>query len=163
MSLNFTIRFIEKSEIPQLTKFFYEAIFIPEGQDKPDPSIIELPELSVYYKDFGKQDDICFVAETEGTLMGAIWTRIFEETEPGYGYVDAKTPELSMSVLKEYRNKGIGSELLKTMINELMQGGYDQVSLSVDTINYAYPMYKKFGFTTLFIKDDSATMVKKLK
>ena len=49
----YKIREIRKNEYPILTEFLYEAIFIPEGVDKPPKSIIEQPELQVYIEDFG--------------------------------------------------------------------------------------------------------------
>lgn len=163
MYTNLKIREIDKSEIKYLDKFLYEAIYIPEGQEKPDREIIKLPELSIYINNFGKRDDICFVAELEGKLIGAIWTRIFTETECGYGYVNSKTPELSMSVLKDYQQKGVGTKLLKIMIDKLIQCDYEQVSLSVDKLNYALRLYQKFGFVILNSEEKSVTMIKKLK
>jgi len=96
-------------------------------------------------------------------LIGAIWSRIFSETEPGFGFIDTKTPELSMSVLKEYRNNGIGTKLLNIMIDKLIQSDCEQVSLSVDKINYAIKMYKEFGFETVDSDEDSVIMIIKLK
>jgi len=163
MDLNLIIRLIDNSEISELDKFLYEAIFIPEGEDKPERDVIKLPELSVYIKDFEKSDDLCFVADLNGKLIGAIWSRIFSETEPGFGFIDTKTPELSMSVLKEYRNNGIGTKLLNIMIDKLIQSDCEQVSLSVDKINYAIKMYKEFGFETVDSDEDSVIMIIKLK
>ena len=77
MDLILNIREIEKREISQLDNFLYEAIFIPEGHEKPDKEIIKIPELSCYIKDFGKDSDLCLVAESQGYLIGMIWTRIF--------------------------------------------------------------------------------------
>ena len=48
------IRILGAEETDLLKDFLYEAIFIPEGVEPPDRSIIELPELRVYYEDFGK-------------------------------------------------------------------------------------------------------------
>ena len=157
------IRLIDNSEFLYLEQFLYEAIFIPEGAAKLDFNIIYRPELAVYFKDFGRNDDICFVAEQDGKLVGAIWTRIFDDTERGYGYVDSNTPELCMSVLTDYRQKGIGTILLKTILDKLSQNNYQQVSLSVDKINYAVKLYKRFGFNELFTVGESVTMIKKLK
>lgn len=157
------IRLIDNSEFLKLEQFLYDAIFIPEGEAKPDRDIIYSPELSVYFKDFGRNDDICFVAEQNGELIGCIWTRIYTESEPGYGYVDSNTPELSMSVLTEYRQRGIGTRLLKTMLDKLDQYDYEKVSLSVDKINYAIKLYKRFGFKELSSDGNSVTMIKKLK
>jgi ribosomal protein S18 acetylase RimI-like enzyme len=68
-----------------------------------------------------------------------------------------------MSVLKAYRQKGVGTKLLKIMIDKLIQFDYEQVSLSVDKFNYALRLYQKFGFVILYSKEKSVTMIKKLK
>lgn len=163
MDSSIVIREIDKTEIPHLDYFLYEAIFIPEGQEKPGKEIIKLPQLSRYIKDFGKETDLCLVADLQGELLGAVWTRIFIQTEKGFGYVDSKTPELSMSVIMNHRRQGIGTDLLNAMIDKLTKFGYEQVSLSVDKLNYAYRLYQKFGFEIVDSDKESATMVKRLK
>ena len=45
---DYKIREIRKNEYPILSDFLYEAIFIPEGMDKPPKSFIEQPELQIY-------------------------------------------------------------------------------------------------------------------
>ncbi|HEY0054028.1 MAG TPA: GNAT family N-acetyltransferase [Pedobacter sp.] len=120
-------------------------------------------ELTItYVKDFGKDSDLCLVAEINGTLVGAIWTRIFPELERGFGYVNDKTPELSMSVSEGHRKMGIGIKLLNDMINKLKDLQYEQVSLSVNRLNYAYKMYQEFGFEDVSSDEKSAIMVKPL-
>jgi hypothetical protein len=52
--MNYTIRKIKESEYKLLEDFLYEAIFIPEGEEPPPRNIINLPELQVYFIDFGK-------------------------------------------------------------------------------------------------------------
>ncbi len=50
-------------------------------------------------------------------------------------------------VKKEYRNIGIGQELLKYMITLCKEKGYRQITVGVDTDNLnAVHIYKKFGF-----------------
>ena len=61
--MDYRIREIKESEYSVLPGFLYEAIFIPEGTEKPSKSIIQQPELQVYVADFGKADDWCLVAE----------------------------------------------------------------------------------------------------
>lgn len=48
-----------------------EAIFIPEGVEKPPKSIVLESELQVYIADFGKKDDWCLVVEIKGKIVGA--------------------------------------------------------------------------------------------
>lgn len=63
MDLDYIIREIREDEYPILSDFLYEAIFIPDGMDKPPKSIIERSQLQVYIADFGRADDLCLVAE----------------------------------------------------------------------------------------------------
>ena len=97
--MDYQIREIRKSEYPILSDFLYEAIFIPEGMNRPPKSIINQPELQVYTADFGKPDDYCLVAETKEKVVGAVWARIMDD----YGHIDDATPSLSISLYKEYR------------------------------------------------------------
>lgn len=156
------IREIHQSEISFLDEMLYEAIFIPKGVEKLPKDIIKQPKLSRYIKDFGQSNDICLVAEIQGKLIGAIWTRIFNENEKGYGFVNAETPELSMAVFEQYRHKGIGTLLLKEMIRKLTEQKNSQVSLSVDIENYAYDFYKRNGFKNFDSTEKSAILIRRL-
>lgn len=120
--------------------------------------IIKHPDLQLYVADFGKRDDVCYVAERDGKVVGAVWTRIIDD----YGHVDDTTPSLSISVLKEYRKLGIGTELMKQILLVLKERGYRQVSLSVQKINYAVSMYQKVGFEVLRENEEDYVMICKL-
>ncbi len=140
--MNYQIREIRKSEYPILSDFLYEAIFIPEGMEKPPKSIIRQPELQVYIADFGKADDWCFVAEVKGKIVGAVWVRIMND----YGHMDDETPSFAISLYEEYRHLGIGTALMREMLRHLKEKGYKQASLSVQKENYAVAMYRKERF-----------------
>jgi GNAT superfamily N-acetyltransferase len=159
---DFIIREIKPSEYPFLKEMLYQAIFIPQGQPPLPRPIVEKPELRKYYEDFGKPGDFCLVAEKHQQLMGAIWIRLFDAQNKSYGFVDAETPEVSMAVLPEYRNQGIGSRIMAILLERLKNGPYPQLSLSVDAINFAYNLYKKHGFVDQFTVEGSVTMVKKI-
>ena len=140
------IRVIRPGELPLLNDFLYEAIFIPEGVPAPPRSIIENEDLQVYVREFGKKaDDRCLVAEIEGKVVGAVWTRIMDD----YGHIADGIPSLAISLYKDYRHQGIGTELLRKMLLLLRRDGYRQVSLSVQKANYAFRMYQKAGFEVL--------------
>ncbi len=91
-------------------------------------------------------------------IVGAVWTRIIND----YGHVDDETPSLSISVLKDYRNLGLGTKLMEQILLTLKEQGYKQVSLSVQKINYAVRMYKKVGFEVVIENKDDYIMVCKL-
>ena len=150
------IRNILPNEIPLLDDFLYEAIFIPDGVPAPPRFIIENEDLQVYIRDFGKlPDDRCLVAEVDGKIVGAVWTRIMDD----YGHVVDQTPSLAISLHKEFRGQGIGTELLRRMLERLRSDGYRRVSLSVQKANYALRMYEKAGFKTLADRGEEVLMV----
>ena len=152
--MNYHIRPIQPSEIPLLKDFLYEAIFIPEGVQAPPRSIIDDESLQVYIRDFGlSPDDHCLVAEVDDKIVGAIWGRIIND----YGHIADDVPSIAISLYKEYRNQGIGTDLLKQMISLLKGKGYKSVSLSVQKANYAMRMYQKAGFIVL--SDDGEEVI----
>ena len=77
--MNYKIRELKQNEIKLLDTFLYEAIFIPEGVQAPSKDIIKNPDLQIYVADFGKKNDVCYVAEVEGKIVGAVWTRIIND------------------------------------------------------------------------------------
>ena len=152
-------REINLEERPLLDDFLYEAIFIPEGVPAPPRSIIGQEDLQVYVRDFGQRpDDHCLVAECDGRIVGAVWVRIMDD----YGSIDKTTPSLAISLYKEYRNRGIGTQLMLRMLNLLREKGYRQVSLSVQKANYALRMYRKVGFETVSDRGEEELMVCRL-
>ena len=141
--MEYSIRKMTVSDYPILNDFLYEAIFIPDGIESPPRNIITSPELQIYVDRFGElKDDFALVAEVEKKVVGAIWVRIMND----YGHIDDKTPSLAISLYKEYRGQGIGTDMMKEMLSLLKAHGYKRVSLSVQKTNYAVEMYRKIGF-----------------
>ena len=156
----YTIRSLHQDEISLLKDFLYEAIFIPEGVEPPPRDIVERPELQVYIEDFGiRQGDHCLVADCGGKVVGAVWTRIMND----YGHVDDETPSFAISLYKEYRKQGIGSQLMVKMLELLKQQGYERASLAVQKANYAVKMYKDLGFKTIDENAEEYIMVCELQ
>lgn len=153
--MNYKIRELKQNEMKLLETFLYEAIFIPEGVQAPSKDIVKHPDLQVYIADFGKKDDVCYIADVEGKVVGAVWTRIMND----YGHVNDETPSLSISLFGEYRNLGIGTALMKQILLTLRERGYQQVSLSVQKANYAVRMYKKVGFEVIHENEEDYIMI----
>ena len=152
----YNIREIAESEYSVLEDFLYEAIFIPEGVEAPPREIIFKPELQVYIKNFGSQDsDYCLVAEIDNKIIGAVWVRIMND----YGHIDDQTPSFAISVCKDFRNKGIGTALMKDMLTLLKEQGYHRASLAVQKENHAVKMYKKVGFEIIGENDEEYIMI----
>jgi len=158
--MKYIIREIMESEYPLLSDFLYEAIFIPQSVEKPPKSIINSPELQIYISDFGtERDDRCLVAEVEGKVVGAVWVRIMND----YGHIDNKTPSFAISLYKEYRGYGIGTNMMRAMLLALKESGYKQASLAVQKANYAVKMYKNVGFEIVDENEEEYIMVNLLQ
>lgn len=161
---NIIIREIKESEFGILEEMLYEAIYQPDKNNLIPRSVLNIPEVNAYICDFGKKkDDYCLVADCKGKIVGAVWVRIISGDIKGYGYVDDNTPEFAISLFEEYRNQGIGSRLMTTMIDYLRKSGYKQTSLNVKKGNYAVNLYRKMGFEVIREDDEDYLMVLKLK
>ena len=157
--MNYNIRKISEGEHSLLQDFLYEAIFVPEGVPAPPKSIINQPELQVYIADFGKKkDDMGLIAEVGKKAVGAVWVRIMND----YGHIDNHTPSFAISLYKEYRGFGIGTDLMKEMLRILRDRGYKQASLAVQKANYAVRMYQKTGFEIVDENEEEYIMVCRL-
>ncbi|RHQ36119.1 GNAT family N-acetyltransferase [Clostridium sp. AF27-2AA] len=154
--MEYAIREMTVPEYPLLSDFLYEAIFIPDDIKPPSRNIICSPELQVYIDRFGSlKDDFALVAEIEGKIIGAVWIRIMYD----YGHIDDETPSLAISLYKEYRGRGIGTEMMKEMLSLLKTHNYKRVSLSVQKANYAAEMYRKIGFDIVRENEEEWIMI----
>lgn len=141
--INAKVRFLQTSDYVCLPEFLYQAIFIHEGVEPPPRSIINDPQIFAYIKDFSTQSgDLGVVAEQNGQIIGAAWTRIIH----AYGHINAKTPELAISILPEFRGYGIGTKPMKKLFVVLRANGYVRTSLSVQKDNPAVRLYKRLGY-----------------
>ena len=95
------------------------------------------------------------VAEADGKVVGAVWTRIMDD----YGHVDDDIPSFAISLYKKYRGHGIGTRLMKEMLSLLKKQGFKKASLAVQKANYAVKMYKDVGFKTVDENDEEYIMV----
>ena len=149
---DYIVRGIASEDYPLLEDFLYHAIFVPEGEEEPAREIIFQPEIYVYIKDFGNKDDCGVVAEMGGQLVGAAWARII----PAYGNIDDNTPELAISILPEFRGRGIGTDLMTNLFDLLRKRGYARTSLSVQQNNPAVRFYQRLGYVVTDEKTDHA-------
>lgn len=157
--MDYTIREMRTEEYPLLDDFLYQAIYQPDTTKLAPKSIINKPELQVYIQDFGRQkDDYCFCAEVNNRIIGAVWVRNIN----GYGSIDNVTVEFAISVFDEYQKMGIGTALMKKMLEHLKELNYQKASLAVQKENYAVRMYKKVGFEIVGENEQEYIMINRL-
>ena len=123
----------------------------------------EDPDLPVarYVNNFGRPGDAGLIAWEKGPV-GAAWYRLFPAREPGFGFVDEQTPELTIAVVPSRRGKGFGHELMTGLLERARRAGYDALSLSVAKDSPAVSLYERYGFRPVAEPDDALTMVAKL-
>ncbi len=118
--------------------------------------------LSRYVDNWGRPGDLAVIAHETGNRVGAAWLRVFRQSEPGYGFVDENTPELSIAVVPSRRRHGLGQELMDALLSGARAAGHGAVSLSVEADSAAVGFYERNGFTHVREQDGGVVMVKRL-
>ncbi len=114
--------------------------------------------VSRYVRGWGRAGDTAVIALENGFPVGAAWFRLFTEAEPGYGFVDERTPELAIAVVPSKRGHGIGEELLVALVERARATGYEALSLSVEPGNPARKLYERHGFEVVGQGSEAWTM-----
>jgi ribosomal protein S18 acetylase RimI-like enzyme len=154
-----TIRALTTADEAFLWDMLYLAIYVPEDSLPISRDILNALEIAKYVKGWGRAGDSGLMALDSETMqpIGAIWLRLFSEDEPGYGYVAADIPELSIAVLPAYRGKGVGTQLMAALIERVKDA---PISLSADPQNRAVALYERFGFQAVGNSGTSTTMLR---
>lgn len=118
--------------------------------------------VSRYVRGWGRPGDVAVIAVEGRAPVGAAWFRLFGRDEPGYGFVDERTPELAIAVVPSKRGHGIGDELLQALLGKARAAGYERLSLSVEPGNPARKLYERHGFEVVDEGDEAWTMVAEL-
>lgn len=145
----FHIRLADVADIAFMRKMLYEAAFWQEDRDRPDMEVaLASPELAKILKDWGyRPGDAAVIAiSQEGCPLGAAWYRFWNEADHSFGYIREDIPELDIGVLRDARGQGIGSTLLRALLNHAQNQGINSISLSVVKGNPALHLYQKIGF-----------------
>jgi ribosomal protein S18 acetylase RimI-like enzyme len=121
------------------------------------------PPVQRYVERWGRPGDTALIAIQDFQRVGAAWFRLFTEENPGYGFVDEETPELSIAIVPSKRGTGLGSELLDALLDRARADGYDAITLSVEMDSPAVGLYERHGFERLGEDDGGVTMKANLK
>ena len=161
---NISFRRTNKVGRPFLRNMLYTALFVPENEPPFPYSIIDRPELSKYFENFGaRRQDMAIIASNNKESIGIVWGRLYSKLRPGYGFISDEIPEITLAVEPPYRNRGIGSELLYKICEYYKGTKVTAISLSVDKRSPAKELYERNGFEYFSEKGTSITMVKHLK
>ena len=133
------IRHAGTQDIPFMRDMLRHAYYARWGTEADVP-------LERYVAGWGRPGDTALVAIDEFQPVGVAWYRLFPEEEPGYGFVDEDTPELTIAIVPSRRGKGLGEQLLAALLDEARAQGRTEISLSVEPDNPAIRLYEQHGF-----------------
>ncbi|WP_249365581.1 GNAT family N-acetyltransferase [Cytobacillus citreus] len=120
----FYIRNLEEKEFEFFKDMLYESIHIPNNKPSKE-KLLKLPQIKKYYEDWGRKGDKALIAiNNDNQKVGAVWYRLFDELNKGYGYVDPDTPELGIAVSKNARGMGVGTLLMNKIIQKALEDGF---------------------------------------
>jgi GNAT superfamily N-acetyltransferase len=139
----------------------YEAFcWQPEAPKQSKAVVFSSPEISHYVEGWGRPKDASVVAldSRDGAKIGAAWYRLMSPEDPGYGFIDAATPEVSIAVVPRCRGKGVGRALLGALMDTARSEGFRALSLSVAQDNPAIKLYEQAGFGKVHLSGGSWTM-----
>ena len=117
------------------------------------------PHLSHYVDGWPRPGDSGVVAVEDGAAVGAAWWRTFDADDAGYGYVAPDVPEVSIGVQATHRGRGIGTALLRALVERAAAEGRRALSLSVEDGNAARRLYERTGFVVVGRNGGSDTML----
>ena len=158
--MKYIIRPIKTTDEAFLWEILYQALYIPPGKSPLPKDIVFQPQLAKYVANWKPNQDTGFIAATKDkTSVGATWLRVFTSNDPGYGYIDDYTPELTIAVLPKYRAQGVGTKLLTKLFSQA-KSYYSSVSLSISSDNPAFKLYRRFGFEIISQHNNSLIMKK---
>ena len=116
------------------------------------------PPVQRYVERWGRPGDTALIAIQDFQRVGAAWYRLFKGDNPGYGFIDEATPELSIAIVPSRRGSGLGSELLDALLERARADGYHAISLSVEQGSPAIGLYERHGFSQVGEDDGGVTM-----
>lgn len=139
------------------------AVWRPDKATPTGDEALADPRYAMYLSGWLRPGDFGLVAEQgdHGEPVGAAWYRTYTEADPGYGFVAEEAPELSIAVVADRRQEGIGRRLLGELVDASVAQGYAAISLSVAEDNPARRLYESAGFVPVGHHGHSITMVRR--
>ncbi len=105
------------------------------------------PLAETWLEEIKNGNRMVFVCKINGEFIGE-GALVLDTGDSDYTIPNQRIYVSRMIVKKEYRNRGIGSEILAFLVDKAKNMGYSEMTIGVDKDNInALHMYNKFGFT----------------
>ena len=139
----------------------YEAVYWRASVDRPSlAEALASPDVSSSLADWGQRDgDTAVVALSDSLRVGAAWYRYWTDDSTIRGYLDESTPVVVIGVHRDFRHRGIGTQMLQWLIGYAFAHSIERLSLMVSKDNHALNLYEQQGFVESAEKGNSFLMV----
>ena len=125
----YNIRKLEEKDVLQVNNIYISGFNREPNED--------------YFSIVKDKNYLCFVAEYENNLVGYINLLV----------VDSVAEIINVSVLDDFRKKGVGTQLIDFSIKYLIENQFTGVMLEVNENNLpAINLYKKIGFKEVYVR-----------
>ena len=160
----YSIRPALASDAGFLADMLVEAVnWSTEWRPKSRDRVLSAPDSAHYVTGWPRDTDLGVLADADGQPVGAAWLRFLPASDPGYGFVAADVPELTIGVAAGWRGRGVGRALLRAIAGQARARGIARISLSVERKNYAQRLYLSEGYRVVDSSGaQSDTMIKDL-
>ncbi|MCK7675919.1 TIGR00730 family Rossman fold protein [Corynebacterium pygosceleis] len=117
--------------------------------------------LAPYLQFIPQRGDTGMVAEVRDPVTGGnrtagvVWASFIRS----HGYISPEIPELSVSVDDDFQGAGIGTTLIRAVVDHGRNVGWPGISLYVEDDNPARRLYARLGFESLACDSCPGTMV----
>jgi ribosomal protein S18 acetylase RimI-like enzyme len=156
------VRAATAADLPFMQAMSYEAATWRPELRPPLDDVLADPHVARYLSGWGRPGDAGVIGEEDGRV-GAAWFRLFPADDPGYGFVAADVPELSIGVEPAARGRGVGTRLLDGLVEVARADGHRAISLSVEPDNPARRLYERAGFVRVADDGGAWTMLLELR
>lgn len=123
------------------------------------------PLAEKWYKEIQCGNRLVFIYKINGEFIGE-GALVLDTGDSDYTIMGKRVYVSRMIVKKEYRNRGIGSEILEFLIKKAKGMGFSEMTIGVDKDNKnALHLYRKYGFTEVLFDgaDEDGEYLKLMK
>jgi len=105
------------------------------------------PLTDKWFEEIKSGNRLVFIYKVNGEFIGE-GALVLDAGDPDYTISGKRIYVSRMIVKKEYRNRGIGSDILEFLIAKAKEMGFSEMTIGVDKDNInALHLYRKYGFT----------------
>ncbi len=160
------LRKSKSSDMSFLREMLYQSVYwraIANQNPPPYTEALADPQVNKALADWRESaGDLGVVALHDSVPVGAAWYRFWTDENNIRGYIEQSTPSLVIAVHIDFRDRGIGKQMLEWLVEYAITQGIEKMSLMVAKDNKAIHLYRKCGFIVHADRGDSVLMLREI-